>query len=85
MTDIKISAAINTYNEEANIERCLACLVDHVDEIVVSDMHSSDRTVEICRRFGAKVFSPTQARHGQYRPGGAGSARTAQLDIRSRR
>lgn len=49
-----ISAAIITYNEEANIERCLRSL-SFVDEIIVVDSFSTDRTVEIARHYTDKV------------------------------
>ena len=56
---IAISAVINTRNEEANIEGCLECIRDHVDEIVISDMHSTDRTVELCRKYTNRIaFQP---------------------------
>ena len=45
---MKISATIITLNEEKNIGACLESL-DFVDEIVVVDSGSSDRTEEICR------------------------------------
>jgi (heptosyl)LPS beta-1,4-glucosyltransferase len=45
-------------NEEAVIERCLDSLA-WVDEIVILDSGSTDRTVEIARRKGAKVFVRT--------------------------
>ena len=45
-----ISAVIITLNEEHNIQACLECL-DWVDEIVVLDSGSQDRTEEICRRY----------------------------------
>lgn len=51
----KITAAIITYNEEKRIERCFRSL-NWVDEIVVIDSFSTDRTVEICRRYTQKVF-----------------------------
>jgi len=54
---IKLSAILITKNEEANIERCLRS-VSWVDEIIVVDSRSTDRTVEIARDFGAKVFTP---------------------------
>jgi (heptosyl)LPS beta-1,4-glucosyltransferase len=50
-----ISAVIITLNEEANIARCLNSLKDVVDEIVVLDSFSSDKTVEICESLNAKV------------------------------
>jgi glycosyltransferase involved in cell wall biosynthesis len=50
----KISAVIITYNEEKNIQRCLDSLKDIVDEIVVLDSFSSDKTEEICKRNGVK-------------------------------
>jgi len=58
---IQISAVINTYNEEANIEGCLGCLAGNVDEIVISDMQSTDRTIEICRKYTDNIaFQPRQ-------------------------
>ncbi len=50
-----ISAVIHTYNEEKNIARCLSSL-KWVDEIVVIDMGSIDKTSEIVSEFGAKMF-----------------------------
>ncbi|HOF90877.1 MAG TPA: glycosyltransferase [Tenuifilaceae bacterium] len=52
----KISAVIITYNEEKYIEQCINSLVDVADEIVVVDSLSTDRTVEICKRLGAKII-----------------------------
>ncbi len=51
----KITAAIITYNEEQRIERCLRSLA-WADEIVIVDSHSTDRTVELCRKYTGKVF-----------------------------
>jgi glycosyltransferase involved in cell wall biosynthesis len=45
---MKLSATIITLNEEKNIADCLASL-DFVDEIVVVDSGSTDKTEEICR------------------------------------
>lgn len=52
----KISAVINTLNEEKKISRCLASLKGFANEIIVVDMMSTDRTVEIAKKYGAKVF-----------------------------
>jgi glycosyltransferase involved in cell wall biosynthesis len=44
-----------TYNEENNIERCLNSVVGLGDEIVILDSFSTDRTVEIARKMGARI------------------------------
>jgi glycosyltransferase involved in cell wall biosynthesis len=50
-----ISVLIPTFNEERNLERCLrAC--SWSDDIVVFDSFSTDRTIEIAKDFGARVF-----------------------------
>ena len=51
---MSLSVIIITKDEEAAIRRCLES-VSWADEIVVVDSGSADRTVEICRQFGAKV------------------------------
>src|SRR5262249_29526067 len=52
---MKITATIITLNEEANIQRALESL-GCADEIIVVDSGSTDRTVEIARRFTDKVI-----------------------------
>lgn len=52
----RISAVLNTLNEEKNLPFALRSVRPWVDEIVVIDMHSDDRTVDIAREFGAKVL-----------------------------
>jgi glycosyltransferase involved in cell wall biosynthesis len=51
----KLSVAIITYNEEANIRRTLET-IKWAGEIVVVDSGSTDRTVEICREYTDRVF-----------------------------
>jgi glycosyltransferase involved in cell wall biosynthesis len=53
---LKISVKINVYNEEDNIAEVCET-VAWADEIVVVDSDSTDRTVEIARRYTDKVFS----------------------------
>lgn len=48
----EISAVIITLNEELKIERCLQSVRDTADEIIVVDSFSTDRTEEICSRYG---------------------------------
>ncbi|MBZ8134433.1 glycosyltransferase family 2 protein [Afifella sp. IM 167] len=49
------SVLILTLNEEANLPACLEA-VSWSDDIVVLDSFSTDRTVEIARKAGARVF-----------------------------
>lgn len=51
----KVSAVVITHNEEKNIRRCLESL-SWVDEIVVVDSCSQDRTKEIASSFTDKIF-----------------------------
>lgn len=53
----KISVVINTLNEEKNISRAISSVKSFADEIVVTDMESSDKTCEIARKLGAKIFT----------------------------
>jgi (heptosyl)LPS beta-1,4-glucosyltransferase len=53
---MSISVAINTLNEEKNLPLALRSVRPWVDEIVLVDMHSTDRTVEIAESFGARVY-----------------------------
>lgn len=53
---MKISACVIAKNEEENIARCLASYRDIVNEIILVDTGSTDRTVEIARQYNAKVF-----------------------------
>ena len=51
-----VAAIIMTKNCENLVEGTLKSVAPWVDEIVVIDGFSSDRTVEICRRYTDKVF-----------------------------
>ncbi len=51
----RLSVVIITKNEEEDIGSCLES-VKWADEIIVVDSSSDDGTVEICRRYGSKVF-----------------------------
>jgi glycosyltransferase involved in cell wall biosynthesis len=59
-----VSVTIITLNEEKNLPRAVAS-VRWADEIVVVDSGSTDRTVEIARGLGAKVFQHPWQGYGQ--------------------
>ena len=48
---IPLSVLVTTRNEEVNVERCLRSVHGFADQIFVLDSESTDRTVEIARRF----------------------------------
>jgi len=50
----KISLVIITFNEEKNIEKCLQSAIDVVDDIVVVDSFSTDKTEEICNKYNVR-------------------------------
>ena len=53
---VKISASIIVFNEEENIAD-LCETVSWADEIVIVDSDSTDRTVEIAKRYTDKIFN----------------------------
>lgn len=53
---IKLSVALATFNEEKCLKDCLDSVKDIADEIVVVDGSSIDQTVEIAKKFSAKVI-----------------------------
>lgn len=52
---MSISVLILTLDEEQNLPRCLQS-VSWSDDIVILDSYSSDRTLDIARSFGARIF-----------------------------
>jgi len=52
---LPLSVIIPTFNEEENIEECLAS-VSFADEVMVVDSFSTDRTAEIARARGARLI-----------------------------
>lgn len=50
-----ITAIILTKNEEKNIEACLKTL-KWCNEVILIDDHSSDKTLELAKKLGAKIF-----------------------------
>jgi glycosyltransferase involved in cell wall biosynthesis len=53
---IPVSIIIATRNEESMIEDCLRAL-SKFDDVILVDSHSTDRTQEIARSYGAKIFN----------------------------
>ncbi len=52
----KISLCMITKNEEKFLKQCLDSIKDLVDEIIIVDTGSTDKTKEIAKEFNAKIF-----------------------------
>ncbi|MFZ5647339.1 MAG: glycosyltransferase [Bacillota bacterium] len=57
MTKSTIGLSMIVRDEESNLARCLESVRGLVDEIVIVDTGSCDRTVEVARRYTDRVFS----------------------------
>lgn len=55
-TSHTISACMIVKNEEAFLSQCLESIKDFVDEIIIVDTGSTDRTVEIAKRYTDKIY-----------------------------
>ena len=66
----KISACLVVHNEEKVIRRCLDSIKNVVDEIiVVHDGPCTDKTMEIAREYGAKIYEqPFNGEAEKHRP-----------------
>ena len=57
----KVTVVINTLNEETSLPQTITSVKGFADEIIVIDMESEDKTVEVAKSMGAKVFSHKKA------------------------
>jgi glycosyltransferase involved in cell wall biosynthesis len=71
----KITVIIPCLNEEQGIESVLRRMPEFVDEVIVVDNGSTDRTSDIARGFGAKVIRENVRGYGRsYKTGFASAA-----------
>ena|SRR5215467_5634010 len=71
----RISFCMITRNEEKNLARALESITGVADEVVVVDCGSADRTQEIARAGGAKVFYRSWSNFGDQRNYAAAQAK----------
>lgn len=60
----RISLVLPCYNEERGLPEIFRDLPSIVDEVIVVDNNSTDRTAEIARQFGAQVIRETKQGYG---------------------
>ncbi|MFV9645075.1 MAG: glycosyltransferase [Desulfobacterales bacterium] len=54
---IKLSVSMIMRDEEKHIGRCLESIKDIADEIVIVDTGSTDKSIEIAKSYGAKIYN----------------------------
>jgi rSAM/selenodomain-associated transferase 1 len=62
--DVSIAVVIPALNEEQAIGKVIADIPDWVDDIVVADNGSTDRTAEVARAHGARVVHEARRGYG---------------------
>ena len=55
-SDLKISACCMVKNEEKNLPRSIDSFKSIVDEIIVVDTGSTDKTIDIAKSYNAKII-----------------------------
>ncbi len=61
----RITVVIPCLNEETGIQQVLADLPDFVDEVIVVDNNSTDRTADVARKMGAIVIPELDRGYGR--------------------
>lgn len=61
--NLTISACMIVKNEEKRLPECLESIKDVVDEIIIVDTGSSDNTINIARRYGARLYEHPWENH----------------------
>ncbi len=60
---MNLSVVLSTLNEEENIGACIDSIKDIADEVIVFDEFSDDKTREIAKKKGAKVYKYRHTRN----------------------
>lgn len=60
-----LTILILTYNEEKHIERCIKSLQSFAQNVIIVDSFSTDKTVELAKSLGAKVYPNPWINHAK--------------------
>ncbi len=61
---MKLSVCLTTFNEEKKLGATLKAIKHIADEIIIVDSHSTDKTHDIAKEYGAKLFIEDWKGHG---------------------
>lgn len=67
LNKVPLSVVVITKNEENNIDDCLGSVAGWVEEIIVVDDESRDKTVELARKYTDKIFHRRMDNEGKHR------------------
>src|SRR3989338_4504108 len=67
MAKVPISVVVIAKNEERNIAECLGSVYGWADEVIVVDDESSDKTVEMAKKFANRVVQRKMENEGIHR------------------
>jgi len=67
MEKVALTVVVITKNEEKNIETCLKSIHSWVDEIIIVDDESTDRTVELAQKYTDRIFHRKMENEGIHR------------------
>ena len=62
---MKITALVITKNEEIHIERCINSLKKFVDDILIVDSFSTDKTIEIAEKLNVRIVKNKFVNHSK--------------------
>jgi glycosyltransferase involved in cell wall biosynthesis len=74
-----ISIVLATHNEANNLAACLEAVKAWADEIIIADGESTDETVSIAKKYGAKIITTTNKANFHINKQLAMSAATGEL------
>ena len=75
----KISVVINTYNAETFLQEVIDAVKDF-DEVLICDMESTDRTLDIARQNGCRIVTFPKANHKSVEPARTFAIQSASSD-----
>ncbi|MDA3946973.1 MAG: glycosyltransferase family 2 protein [Helicobacteraceae bacterium] len=65
MNKLPVTAIIMTYNEERNLRACLESVNEYIDDIIIVDSYSNDKTEEIAREYTDKFYPNKWINHSK--------------------